>query len=129
MELQHMAGEKILIVDDDKEYLRELTEMLKLAGYDISAVSDGGQAYVKAMRFQPHVILLDLHMKNTDGFQVADRLKNNPRTTSIPIIAMTGVFTKKEDSVLMLMCGIQKWFIKPFNPLEMVWAIEKIVAA
>ncbi len=70
------------------------------------------------------MILLDLRMRRTSGFEIADGLKRFLETERIPVIAMTGFYTMKEHSWLMNFCGIKKCLKKPFNPLDVIAEIE-----
>jgi len=66
-------------------------------------------------------------MKGMYGFQIAERLKRSPETASIPIFALTGYFTRKEDAQLMDLCGIEMCFEKPFNPANLISKIEAFI--
>ncbi len=118
---------RVLIIDDDKEFLEELQETLSLSGYEMVAVNDAGLALEIVRKTRPDVILLDLKMPAKSGFQVADEIKHFQETSHIPIIAMTGFF--KEDYVpLMGLCRIRKCLKKPFNPLDAIGQIEAALA-
>ncbi len=118
-----MVKKKILIVDDDREFLEELQETLSLSGYEMVAVNDAGLALEIVRKTRPDVILLDLKMPAKSGFQVADEIKHFQETSHIPIIAMTGFF--KEDYVpLMGLFGITKCLKKPFLAQEVILEIE-----
>jgi len=119
-----MAEKKVLIVDDDKEFLEELGGILATSGYDVTSVGDSVAAVKAARTTKPDIILLDLRMSMMSGFEVADRLKNFPETATIPIIAMTGFYTLKEHAWLMNFCGIRRCIRKPFNPLDVIAEIE-----
>ena len=122
-----MSQKKILIVDDDKEYLEELSEMLTLAEYDVTTISDGASAVKAAQVTAPDVILMDLRMPVMSGFEVADRLKALTQTCKIPVIAITGYYTMKEHVWLMKFCGIKRCIKKPVNPLEIKAEIENVL--
>lgn len=122
-----MDKKKILIVDDDKEFLEELREMLAVTGYEVTSVGDSIAAIRAARVVKPNVILLDLRMKAMSGFEVADKLKGFPETAVIPIIAMTGFYTLKEHAWLMNFCGIKRCMRKPFNPLDVIAEIESVL--
>lgn len=122
-----MEKKKILIVDDDKEFLDELREMLSVTGYDVTSVGDSIAAVKAARVVKPNVILLDLRMKAMSGFEVADKLKGFPETAVIPVIAMTGFYTLKEHAWLMNFCGIKRCIRKPFNPLDVIAEIENVL--
>lgn len=122
-----MTKKKILIVDDDREYLEELSEMLTIAGYDITAISDGSSAIKAAQATAPDLILMDLRMPAMSGFEVADRLKALTQTSKIPVIAITGYYTMKEHVWLMKFCGIKRCIKKPANPLDIKAEIESVL--
>lgn len=121
-----MAGKKVLIIDDDKEFLSEAGEMLHLSGYSADTINDSATALGAVRRSMPDIILLDLKM-DISGFQVAMILKQFPDTANIPIIAITGYFTDNQHLPLMQICGIATCLKKPVNPLEVISAIEKII--
>jgi len=122
-----MAPKKILIVDDDKECLEELSEMLTLAGYDVTAISDGASAIKAAQVTMPDIILMDLRMPIMSGFEVADRLKTLTQTCKIPVIAITGYYTMKEHVWLMKFCGIKRCIKKPVDPIDIKVAVESVL--
>jgi two-component system response regulator ChvI len=111
----------IMIIDDDKVLLSELSEALESNGYIVRPFSDGKTALAAAPRIMPDLILLDLKMDKVSGFQVADKLNCSPKTENIPIIAMTGYFTQDEYSLITRICGMKKCINKPF-------AMEAIIA-
>ncbi|MDD5347126.1 MAG: response regulator, partial [Candidatus Omnitrophica bacterium] len=121
-----MTNKRIMVVDDDKEFLEELRETLVLSGYEVKTVSDACDAFPTAMRAKPDLILLDLKMKGMTGFEVANKLKNYSGTMEIPIIAMSGFFTADEDDTLLSFFQIQNYLRKPFNPLDIITRIENI---
>jgi two-component system, OmpR family, alkaline phosphatase synthesis response regulator PhoP len=122
-----VSAKKILIVDDDREFLQELQEVLVNTGYDVTAVSDGIAAAKAARVAKPDVILPDLRMKGMSGFEVADRMKGFSDTAGIPIIAMTGFYTLKEHAWLINFSGIKRCLTKPFNPLDVIAEIENVL--
>ena len=118
---------KILVVDDNEEFLDELREMLELSGYAPLATTDSITVLDQVRMAQPDLVLLDLKMQRKSGFQVADELKKCPETVHIPIIAMTGYYTDEEYAQLINSCGIRKCLKKPFNPLDVIAEIEELV--
>lgn len=122
-----MSKKKVMIIDDDKEFLEELKETLNLNNYEVAAFSDGTSALGMVSRIKPDVILLDLKLKGKSGFQIAYELRRFPKSANIPIIAMTAYFTEKEHTELMDMCGIRTCLMKPFNPLDAIAKIEEIL--
>ena len=83
-----MAGELILVVDDDPAIVEVLRCLLHDAGYEVATVDDGA-ALPLAHERQPRVILLDILMPGMDGVEVSRRLRADPATAPIPIIALS----------------------------------------
>ena len=121
-----MPKKKIMIVDDDKEFLEEFKEMLNLSGYHTTTFPDGTSALRMVSKVKPDIILLDLRLKGRSGLEVASELKRFPETADIPIIAMTAYYTEKERIKLMNAFGIQSCLMKPFNPLDAIARIEAV---
>ncbi len=121
-----MENGKVMIVDDDKEFLEELRETLVLSGYSMIAVNDSLSALDTAVREKPDVVVLDLMMPGKNGFQLADDLRHAPQLMQMPIIAMTGNF-EEACNPLIKMCDIKKCLRKPFNPLDIIAEIEAVL--
>lgn len=115
---------KIMVVDDDRDFLEELSEVLQCAGYDVVVVSDSLSVVRVAIQAQPDLILLDLRMPSMCGFEVAVNLKNVAETAKIPIIAITGFAPIEDDSFIKTFCSIKKCLKKPLNPLDVIKEIE-----
>jgi CheY-like chemotaxis protein len=122
-----MQSKKIMIVDDDKDFLKELHSALALEGYNVIAIDDSKTALQSAQNINPDVILLDIKMKGLYGFQIAERLKGSPKTADIPILGMSGYFTRKEDARLMDLCGMKMCFKKPINPDYLIHKIDMVL--
>lgn len=122
-----MVNKKVMIVDDDREFLGELEDTLAQCGYDLIAVNDSVAALDTAARVRPDVILIDLKMPKKTGFQLADELRHLSGFSNIPIIAMTGFF-KEGYGPLLNICGITRCLRKPFNALDVIAEIEDVTA-
>jgi diguanylate cyclase (GGDEF)-like protein len=105
---------KVLIIDDDKRYLRSLEALLQHQ-YTVIADCDSLNTLGIAMTEHPCLILLDLMMEEIDGFQVIRELKQNLETADIPIIIITGSH-EIDDETLCLRLGAVDYITKPFNP-------------
>lgn len=119
-----LESPRIMIVDDNIEFLEELQEMLFQSGYEIEIVADSDRAFTVAHVVKPKLILIDLKMSPKSGFQVADELRHSPQMKDVPIIAMTGFFTEKEHVLMMKLCGIKTFILKPFKPVNLIAKIE-----
>jgi CheY-like chemotaxis protein len=119
-----MVMKRVLVVDDDLEFLQELKETLALSGYEVYAVNKAGNAINFASARRPDLILLDLKMGGMTGFEVAKGLRSVPQTANIPIIAMSGYFNEQKDCTLLEYFEIHHCLQKPFNPLDVISYIE-----
>jgi DNA-binding response OmpR family regulator len=123
-EVTVLDNAKIMIVDDNAEFLEELQEMLTQSGYTTEIFPDSTKAFAAAHTVKPDLILLDLKMSPKSGFQVADELRHSTEMKNVPIIAMTAFFTEKEHILMMKLCGIKAFILKPFKPVNLIAKIE-----
>jgi len=86
-----LSGTTVLIVDDQPQNLRLLSDFLAEHGFDLMLTRSGAQALEKVQLATPDLVLLDVRMPDMDGFEVCRRLKDNPRTTGVPVIFMTAI--------------------------------------
>lgn len=86
-----LYGATVLIVDDKPQNLRLISDFLAEQGFDLMLTRSGAQALEKARLARPDLVLLDVRMPDTDGFEVCRRLKSDPWTAEVPVIFMTAV--------------------------------------
>lgn len=126
LNLQFPANQNlsILIVDDNVELAGYLSELLGNLDrpIDIELASDGFEAGRKVESFKPDIVLLDLMMPGLDGFEVCKRLKAEPSTLAIRIIAMTG-FYSQENIDRIIQAGAEICLAKPFKSEVLLDAI------
>ena len=93
-----MTAKRILMADDDRDLVTSVKAYLEARGYDVVAVHSGAEVPEQLTRRRPDLILLDIMMDyDTDGFNVAFKLHEDPETKDIPVIIMSG-FTKELDT-------------------------------
>jgi len=117
---------KILIVDDNPDLVSILQLQLKNKGYDTVPATNGMQAVDIATAQLPDLILMDIIMPVTDGLEATRLIRENPKTSSIPILAVTaldGQIYKEE----CLESGCNDHIAKPFTTKELVSRIEKLL--
>jgi len=108
----------ILIVDDDPAGRHTLESILDGQGYQLEMAENGLQALEKAEKCLPDVILLDVMMPGMDGFEVCQRIRNNPLLAEIPIIMLTALDDRK--SLLDgLESGADDYITKPYDRHEL----------
>jgi DNA-binding response OmpR family regulator len=113
----------ILIVDDEREELRFLTDLLRRQLYHVRSASDGMAGYQAALAAPPDLILLDVRMPGMDGFAACRLLKANPVTQDIPVIFLSGA-DADDDRILGLSIGGVDYVSKPFSPGELTARIQ-----
>lgn len=83
---------KILVVDDDADLVEATRAVLEAKGHDVLAASNGEVGYRKAVDEKPDVVLLDVMMTHdSEGFEIARRLRENEATKNLPVILITGI--------------------------------------
>ena len=110
-----MAGERILVVDDEPQIRRALRTALTGHGYDVSIAEDGESALVTIAAFQPQVIVLDLVMPGIDGFEV---LRETRTWSKVPVIVLSAR-GQERDKVAALDLGADDYLTKPFGMNEL----------
>lgn len=115
---------KVIIVDDDRDFLDELADFMEASNYEIITLSDPKQVMNQALEEKPDTIILDLKMEGMDGFQLACELKRSPSTRSIRLVALTGYYMNAEDKLRMMNCGFEDCVTKPVELLDLLSAIE-----
>jgi two-component system cell cycle response regulator DivK len=109
-----MAGEHILIVEDNPKNLKLLRDVLQFRGYVISAAETGEAGVALARTEPPALILMDIQLPGMDGREAAQMLKADAHTRHIPIIALTA-FAMKGDRERLLAEGFDGYISKPIN--------------
>ncbi len=114
---------RILIVDDVADNIRILATILQQQGYRVNGAKSGSKALAIAAKKIPDLILLDIMMPETDGFEVCQRLKADPGTQDIPVIFLTAM-DQVQDMVKGFQLGAADYITKPFNTPELLVRIE-----
>lgn len=113
---------RILVVEDDADNRRIVAKTLSVDGYEIIEATDGIQALAHAQADHPDLILMDLALPNLDGWEATRRLKSDPRTRAIPVIALTAVAMRGDEEQARA-AGCDDYISKPARPV----AIREIV--
>ena len=112
-------AERVLIVDDVPDNLALLHDALDEAGYTVLVAFNGEAALESAAQMPPDVVVLDALMPGLDGFEVARRLKADPRTAAAPIIFMTGLSDTEHVEAAFAAGGVD-YVTKPIRPREVL---------
>src|ERR1700758_1094079 len=113
----------ILIIEDNKEILENLTEYLELEGYKTIVAGNGKKGVELAGEFIPDLIICDVMMPDMDGYEVLQMLSRNPETAGVPFIFLTAK-ADKGDVRKGMNLGADDYLTKPFDETELIHAIE-----
>jgi two-component system, cell cycle response regulator DivK len=106
---------RILVVEDDGDNRGMVVKVLTVAGYAVLEAADGTSAVTIARRQHPDLIVMDLAMPGVDGWEASRRLKSDPVTADIPIIALTA-FAMRGDEERAREAGCDGYLSKPCRP-------------
>ena len=112
-----MAGETVLIVEDDPTMLRGLKDNFSFAGYDVRTAADGRAGLTAALQDQAHLIVLDIMLPEVNGYEICRRIRADGLET--PVIMLTAK-AQESDVVLGLNLGADDYVTKPFSVGELL---------
>ena len=117
---EHMT---ILTVDDTPANIRLLTHYLQKQGYRVLTAEDGFEGFKTAIEHHPDLILLDIMMPGTDGYEVCELLKTEEETKDIPVVFLTAK-ADVEDRIRGFELGAVDYITKPFNLTEIATRVQ-----
>ena len=117
---------RILIVDDERSNRRLLELMLAPEGYILLHAANGDEALALVAQQPPDLILLDIMMPEMDGYQVADKLKDNFATKGIPVIMLTAL-DDRNSRKLGLGAGAEDFLSKPVDRVELCARVKNVL--
>ena len=121
---REVYGRRVLVVDDNVDAAESTAAFLRLEGHEVKAVHDGLQALASLKVFDPHVVVLDIGLPGLDGYAVARQLRSRGDTSHVLLIALTG-YGQKEDRARAADSGFDYHFVKPADPRQIQFAIER----
>ena len=123
-----MAGEQILIVEDNPKNMKLARDVLKHHGYVTVEAPTAEDALEAAARRRPDLILMDIALPGMDGFSVLERLKADPSTATIPVCALTA-FAMNDDRERCLRAGFDGYLVKPISVTEFPRQVRDLLDA
>jgi two-component system cell cycle response regulator DivK len=121
------SGPSVLLVEDDQDGRRMYAEWLTGAGFRVSQAHNGLQALERALDLVPDVVVTDLNIPGIDGFELTRRLKQDPRTREIPVLAVTGYAAFAADPDRAHRAGCDAVLPKPCSPDDLESAIRSLI--
>jgi two-component system, OmpR family, alkaline phosphatase synthesis response regulator PhoP len=119
-------GQRILVVDDDKEIVRIIRAYLEKAGYNVAVAYEGETALHIIRSDRPDLVVLDLMLPDRDGWDITRIVRGDPSVSATPIVMLTAR-VEGEDRVMGLDIGADDYIPKPFNPHEVVARVRAVL--
>ena len=122
---------KILLVDDDPDFVEATKIVLQSAPYDVAVAYDGDEALRKVREVNPDLIILDIIMPEQHGFKVCEALKSDPELAKIPVIMLTSLSQQMGETAFSLTAGMMleadDYVDKPVSPEDLLARIQKFL--
>ncbi len=108
----------LFLIDDENLWLEAMEIVLKEEPYKIVTADSGTKALTKLSKLKPDLIISDLRMPDMNGYELFDRIKNNPKLRNVPFVFMSG-FDDYDAKRFAKTIGVNDYFTKPFDTEEM----------
>jgi CheY-like chemotaxis protein len=122
---------KVLLVDDDKDFVEATKMVLESKPYEVLVAYNGDEGLAKARKEKPDLIILDIIMPVKDGFTAAEQLKKDPDLKKIPVIMLTSFAQKVGETSLSMSQGLtldtEDYVDKPVSPQELLKRVERLL--
>ncbi len=112
-------SQRILVVEDTEDNRRIIRDLLTSAGYELIEATDGAAGVAAAMSEIPDLVLMDIQLPVLDGYEATRRIKADPATRHIPIIAVTS-YALSGDEAKARAAGCDGYVAKPFSPRQLL---------
>ncbi|MBI5526134.1 MAG: response regulator [Deltaproteobacteria bacterium] len=123
-----MEKKRILLVDDDPDFVEAVKAVVTNGGYDVDVAYDGKEALEKAAKQKPDLVILDVMMPVMNGHEACNALRADPATSQIPVILLTAVASRVSTSTYthrdMLESKADDYIAKPVAPAELLARIK-----
>ncbi len=106
---------RVLVVEDNQDSAEMMSFLLRLRGHEVRTAFDGHQALKEALVFKPHAVLCDIGLPGMNGYEVAERLRQQPAFERTPLIALTG-YGQEEARRRAQEAGFDHHLVKPVEP-------------
>ena len=122
---------KILLVDDDKDFVESTKIILESKPYEVIVAYEGDEGLRKAREEKPDLILLDIIMPIKDGFTAAEQLKKDPELSKIPTLMLTSYAARRGETSIPVSRGfsldVEDYIEKPISPKDLLAEVEKFI--
>jgi len=117
----------VLVVDDEVNIVTSLEYVMKAAGFDVATAYDGEEALTKIAEIVPDLVILDVMMPKLDGFEVCEKVRENPLWESVIIVMLTakGRDSEREKGLSL---GANDYLTKPFSTHDIVNRVKELLS-
>ena len=119
-----MAGERVLIVEDNEKNMKLVRDILEVTGYRPLEASTGEQALALAAENAPALVLMDIQLPDLDGAEALRRIRSSERTAGIPVLALTAQ-AMQGDRERFLAAGFDGYLSKPVDVDELIATVRR----
>ena len=119
-----MPGERVLIVEDNGKNMKLVRDVLQATGYSTLEATTGEEAVGLALSQAPALVLMDVQLPGIDGVEALERLRQNERTASIPVLALTAQ-AMSGDRERFLEAGFDGYLSKPIDVAELIQVVQE----
>jgi len=120
-------SKRILVIEDTEDNRQILRDLLTAAGYEIVEAMDGATGVAMAAELLPDIILMDIQLPVIDGYEATRRIKADPATRHIPIIAVTS-YALAGDELKTREAGCDAYIAKPYSPRNLLEKVRQFLA-
>jgi CheY-like chemotaxis protein len=121
-----MNKTRVLLVEDETNTIELMRLELEVLGYEVTVAKNGEEGVEMAVSLLPDIIVMDILMPRMDGLQAASRIRENPKTKDIPILAATAK-AMPGDREKCLAAGCDDYIAKPFGYKQLGAAVERLL--
>jgi CheY-like chemotaxis protein len=126
-----VAEARILLIDDDHDFIEATRTVLESVPYEVIVAYDGDEGLEKAQEERPDLVLLDIIMPTQDGFHVCEKLKSDPELWHIPVIMLTSLSQRISDTAFSVQDGMMleadDFIDKPVRPTELLARVARLL--
>jgi two-component system cell cycle response regulator DivK len=122
-----VAGDLVLLVEDNEKNMKLLRDVLTAKGYRVLEATSGEDAVASTLEDDPQLVLMDVQLPGIDGVAALGRIRADPQTAAIPVIALTAQ-AMEGDRDRFLAAGFDGYLSKPVDIVELVTAVSAYLA-
>jgi two-component system chemotaxis response regulator CheY len=123
---RYLRRRRVLLVDDDASIRVLCALTLRAAEFEVVEAADGLQGFEQATRHPPHVVVSDLRLPGLDGFALAEALRHDEATRSVPVVFLSGE-TGVAERMRAYALGVAGFVMKPFEPAALVALLSGVI--